>query len=186
MSLTTEAIKHVMEIDAQVESLIGWDSGVGAWNLHAHEEDYSDLIPMKMGGSEHLDLHPMEVVQQLQRTAPPACTVGLIMSWEAWHSPSGYTPATEAPDRTDIRYVVCALRSGPVVLLEHLRDTKPTVRLMDPMRCLTSPAAGDVCASLHDLLTSPTHSDSNPLTDFLQKLLGDSGGGFIIMGGPDA
>lgn len=183
MSLTTDVLKHVAELEAQVQEMYGWDSGVSLWNLHAHEEDFSDLMPMKMGGHESYEGHPMDLVQRL--TPPPPCTVGLVMSWEAWHSPSGFTPPTEAPDRIDIRYVVAALRNGAVLLLEHKRDQKPRIGVMDPMRCLTVPGAGDICAALRDVVTTPSGPPSG-LIDLIHKLLAEGGGGFMILGGPDA
>lgn len=183
MSLTTAVLKHLAELEAQVHDLYGWDSGVCLWNLHAHEEDYSDLSPMKMGGSEAFEGHPLDLVQRL--TPPPPCTVGLVITWEAWHSPNGVEPACDDPERIDVRYAVAALHNGAVMLLEHKRDQKPRINLMDSMRLLTAePNAGAVCAGLHDVMTS--QPDTHPILGLLQRLMGEGGGGFIVMGGPDA
>lgn len=186
-TLATDVVKQVIEIDAQVQQMIGWDSGTAMWNLHAHEEDDSDLTAMKLGGPEHLEVHPVAVIEALSPIPP--CTRGLILSFEAWHSPSGFDPSHDAPDRKDVRYVVAAMRTGLCLLLEHKRDEKPRLTVMDPHKLLHTPQiVNEVCSRLHDFVVRAEHEDqhASPLAALLRAMQDGGGSGFIFMsGGPE-
>lgn len=194
MNLATAVLGKMLEIEEQTDSIMGWDSGVAMWNVHADEDDLSDLSVMKMGGPEYLAVHPVELIRSL--TPPPACTQGLLLSFEGWYSPSDFDPPDAAPDRTDIRWLVAALRNGTILLLTHIRGMKPRIDTIDKHRLLTLPqVTAEVCANLRDfVIHGHDHSHDMPpipqfVLDAVQRLMGTDGvsGVFIIPppGDPD-
>lgn len=182
---TLDVLPVMLELEAQVDQA-GWDNGVGVWGLHAeHEEgDPPGLVPMKIGGPEYTDAHPIEVLRNMM--PPPPCYAGMVVSYECWTSRNNISPPSHDPDRIDTRYLITALRTGVVWAIEHVRDCKPRAFLLDPVRALALGGVADVSMVLRRLV-EPAPDMPPGLRELLEALSRGEGplegGGFFIIGG---